>query len=78
MFCSIAKGSLFHFVPILYSESFTLFKEAVYNGLSLELNTPSNFQLRTSTKNQQLCIFLILKYQVLVDKQMCFEIHHYL
>ena len=78
MFCSIAKVSLLHFVPILYSESFTLFKEAVYNGLSLELNTPSNFQLRTSTKNQQLCIFLILKYQVLVDKQMCFEIHHYL
>ena len=52
-----------------------LFKKAVYNGLSSELNTPFDFQLRTL---QYLCTCLIIKYQVLVDKQMYFEIHHYL
>ena len=42
-----AKGSLSNFIPILYSESFMLYKKEVYNGLSLELNTPLDFQLRT-------------------------------
>ena len=45
-FCSIVKESLSNFIPILYSESFMLCKKAVYNGLSLELNTPFEFQLR--------------------------------
>ena len=42
-----AKGSLSGFIHILYPESFTLCKKAVYNGLSLELHTPFDFQLRT-------------------------------
>ena len=69
-----AKGPLSIFFPILYSESFILFKKAVYNGLSLELNIPFVFQLRTESAPLS---FLILMYQVVVDKQMCFEIHHY-
>ena len=51
-----------------------LCKKAVYNGLSLELYTPFDFQLKTH--NQYLCLFLILTYQVIVDKQTFFEIHH--
>ena len=47
LFCSIAKGSLSNFIPILYSESVMLFKKAVYNNLSLELNTQFDFHLRT-------------------------------
>ena len=41
-------------------------KKTVNNGLRLELNTPFDFQLLT------------IKYHVLADKKMCFEIHHYL
>ena len=44
-----------------------LFKKVVCNGLSLEISTPFNFQLK---HNQYLCLYLILKYQVLPDKQM--------
>ena len=47
MFASTAKGSLSNFIHILYSKSLMLCKKAVYNGLSLELNTPFHFQLRT-------------------------------
>ena len=47
MFCSTAKGSSSNFIPILYLESFVLSKKAVYNGLSLGLHTPFDFQLRT-------------------------------
>ena len=43
-----------------------LCKKAVYNGLSLELYTGFDFQLRT--ESVPLCLFLILLYQVLVDK----------
>ena len=45
-FSSTAKGSLSNFAPILYSESFMLFKAAVFKDLSLELSTPFDFQLR--------------------------------
>ena len=45
-FSSTAKGSLLNFTPILYSESFMLFKAAVFKDLSLELSTPFDFQLR--------------------------------
>ena len=31
---------------MLYSENYMLCKKAIYNGLSLELNTPFDFQLR--------------------------------
>ena len=41
-----AKKSLSNFIPILYSESFVLFNKVVYNGLSLELYTPFDFQLK--------------------------------
>ena len=47
MFCSTGKGSLSNVFPILYSEGFTLFKKAAYHGLSSELNTPFDLQLRT-------------------------------
>ena len=47
LFCSTAKGSLSKFIPILYPESFMLCKEAVYYGLSLEVYTPFDIQLRT-------------------------------
>ena len=47
MFCSTAKGSLSDFSPILYSENIMLFEKRIYNGFSLELNTPFDFQLRT-------------------------------
>ena len=43
----MGKGALSNFIPILYSESFMLFTKAVFNGLSLELNNPFDFQLRT-------------------------------
>ena len=49
--------------------------KAVCNGLRLESKTPFDFQLRTQSVP---LFFFILKDQVLVDKQMCFEIHHYL
>ena len=52
-----------------------VFKKEVYNGLRLELYTPFCFQLK---HNKCLCLFSIVKHQVLVDKPMCFEIHHYL
>ena len=52
-----------------------LCNKTVYNGLSLELNIPFDFKLRTSSVP---LTFLILNHQVLVDKQMRFEIHHYL
>ena len=52
-------------------------KKVVYNGLSLELYTTFDFQLRTQSVLLFL-FFLILNYQLLVDKQICFEIHHYL
>ena len=45
-FSSTAKGSLSSFTHILYSEIFMLFKAAVFKELSLELNTPFDFQLR--------------------------------
>ena len=51
------------------------FKKEVYNGLSLELNTPFDFQLKIKLVPFSI---LILKHQKLVDKQMHFEIHHYL
>ena len=35
------------FYSNLYSESVMLFKKAVYNDLSLELNTQFDFHLRT-------------------------------
>ena len=38
---------------------------AVYNGLSLDLSTLCDVQLGTF----KLCLFLILTYQVLVDKK---------
>ena len=44
-----------------------LYRKAVYNGLKLELDTPFDFELRAK-----------LGPLSLVDKQMCFEIHHYL
>ena len=44
--CSTAKRSLSNFIPNLYSECFMLCKKAVYNGLSLKLNIPFDFQLR--------------------------------
>ena len=47
LFSSTAKGSLSNFIPILYSASVMLFKKAVYNDLSLELNTQFDFHLRT-------------------------------
>ena len=47
MFDFTAKRSLSNFIPVLYLESFMLFKKAGYNGLSLELYTPFDFQLRT-------------------------------
>ena len=52
-----------------------LCKKAVYNGLSLELYTPFDFQLRTYPVP---LFFLILMYYVLVDKLTCFETYHYL
>ena len=52
-----------------------LCSRAVYNGLSLELYTPFDFQPREKSLP---CLFLILTSQELVGKQMCFEIHHYL
>ena len=52
-----------------------LCKKAVYNGLSLELNTLFDFQLRAESV---LLFFLTLMYQDFVDKQTCLEIHHYL
>ena len=45
-FSSTAKGSLSNFAPILYSESFMLFKAAIFKDLSLEFSTPFDFQLR--------------------------------
>ena len=39
---SRAKGTLSNFIPILYLESVMLYTKPVYNGLSLELNTPLN------------------------------------
>ena len=51
-----------------------LCKKAVYNELSLELSTIFDFQLRTKSVPLS---FLNPMYQVLIDKQMCFEIHHY-
>ena len=47
LFCSTAKGYLSNFISILYSESFMLCRKGVYNGLSLEFNTPFDFKLRT-------------------------------
>ena len=47
MLCSIAKGSLSNFIPVLYPDSFMLYKKAVYSGLNLELYTPFDFQVRT-------------------------------
>ena len=75
LFCSAAKESLSKFAPILYSRRFMLRKKEVYNGSKLELYTLINFQLRLC---QYICFFIILMCQVLVDKQMCFGIHHYL
>ena len=49
-------------------------KRAVYNGLSSELYTHFDFQPREKSVPLS---FLILICEVLVDKQMCFEIHHY-
>ena len=43
---SLSYGSLSNLIPILYPESFMLFKKGVYNDLSLELYTPFDFQLR--------------------------------
>ena len=46
MSCSTAKVSLSNYSPIIYPESFPLCKKAVYNGLSLELYTLFDFQIR--------------------------------
>ena len=53
-----------------------LCNKAVYNGLSLELCT--SLDLKQRTEESVLLSFLILMYQVLVDKHMCFKIHYYL
>ena len=47
IFRSTAKGSLSNFIPILYWKMFMLCTKAVYKDLSLELNIPFAFQLRT-------------------------------
>ena len=73
MFYFTAAGSLSNFIPILYSESFMLGKKAVFNGLSLELNTPFDFELRTLS-----VLVLFFNSKVFVDKQACFETPHYL
>ena len=49
MFCSTAKGFLSNFILILCPESFILLKKTVNKGLSLELNTPFDFQLITQS-----------------------------
>ena len=50
-----------------------LCKKTAYNGLSLELYIPFDFQLRAYSITSS---FLILAYQMLADKQTYFEIHH--
>ena len=45
--CSTAKASPSNFFPILYPESFLLYKKAVHNGLSLEAYKPFDLQVRT-------------------------------
>ena len=49
LFCSTAKGSLSNLIPILYPEICMLCKKPVYDGLSLELHTLFDFQLRTQS-----------------------------
>ena len=66
--------SLSNSTPILYPESFMLSKTAIYNDLWLELETFDS----NKEHNQCLCLFKILTYQELAEKQMCFETHHYL
>ena len=68
MFSSTAKGFLSDVLPVLYAESFTICKK-VYDSLSLEVNTPFHFQLRTKPAPSFL---------VLADKQTYFEIQHHL
>ena len=48
-------------------------KKAVYNGLSLNVYTPFDFQLQTKPVPLS---FLILMYQMLADTQTYFEVHH--
>ena len=43
LLCYKAKGYLSNFIPNLHSDSFVLCEKAVYNGLSLELDTPFDF-----------------------------------
>ena len=47
--CFTLLVSLSIFIPILYAERFMLCKKALYNGLSLELYTSFDFQLRTQS-----------------------------
>lgn len=73
-FCSTTRTLLSNFIIILYPESFIRCNRAVYNGVSLEVYTPSDFN--PTTKTVPLSI-LFITYLILVDKQTFFENYHH-
>ena len=70
LYCSAAEMSLANLILILYPDSFMLCKKAISNALCSKVCTSF---ISNKEHNQSPCLFLTLKYQLLVDKQTYFE-----